>query len=67
MPTSDFMVKDEGTIWLFYPLSERADQWVQDNVQDDAQFFGTALVVEHRYAPGLILGIEADGLEVEEV
>ena len=41
-----------------------ARQWVTDHVQDDAQFFGDALVVEWRYAKDLARGIVNDGLTV---
>jgi hypothetical protein len=35
---------------------------VSENVQSDAQFFGDALVVEHRYAQDLATGISEAGL-----
>jgi hypothetical protein len=41
-----------------------AVQWVFKNVQSDARVFGVALVVEHRYARDLAVGIVADGLAV---
>jgi hypothetical protein len=41
-----------------------AHAWVSDNVQDNAQFFGDALVVEPRYARDLAAGIIEAGLAV---
>jgi hypothetical protein len=42
-----------------------AHRWVSEHVQDDAQFFGDALVVEHRCARDLAAGIVNDGLTVQ--
>jgi hypothetical protein len=28
----DVLVQNEGTVWLFNPLSERASQWVEEHV-----------------------------------
>jgi hypothetical protein len=52
------------TLFLFRLNTEKASDWVADNVQPDAQFFGDALVVEPRYARELASGMLADGLEV---
>jgi len=60
--TPDVLVHNEGTIFLFNPLTARAKEWIDDNVQPDAQWFGHALVVEHRYAWGLAQGMKDDGL-----
>lgn len=49
----DFIIQNEGTIVLFRPLTPEADAHIGDNVQDDAQWFGGALVVEHRFAHDL--------------
>lgn len=53
----DVLVRSEGTVFLFCPLTPRAKQWINENVQPDAQWFGQALVVEHRYALGLTVGM----------
>ena len=58
----DFQVENHGSIFLFRMNTPAAQAWVSENVQDDAQFFGDALVVEHTYARGLAAGIIADGL-----
>lgn len=62
--TTDVTVRNEGTILLFRPVSEQAREWLSENVQSDATWFGRALVVEHRYADGLIEGLESAGLSV---
>ena len=53
----DFVVRDEGTIWLFTPLTPSALQFLSEHIQDDAQYFGDSLVVEHRYVEDLLLGL----------
>ncbi len=60
--THDVLVHNEGTVFLFNPLTSRAKEWIDENVQSDAQFFGTTLVVEHRYAWGLAQGMKDAGL-----
>jgi hypothetical protein len=46
----DVLVANAGTVFTFCPLTARAEEWIAEHVQDDAQWFGNALVVEHRYA-----------------
>lgn len=58
----DVLVANEGTIFLFNPLTAPAIEWINQNVQPDAQWFGTTLVCEHRYAWGLADGMAKDGL-----
>lgn len=48
--TPDVLVHNEGTVFLFNPLTARAKRWMEDNVHTDSHWFGTTLVVEHRYA-----------------
>jgi hypothetical protein len=60
----DVRVRNEGSLFLFLPLTEQASAWIEDNVSKDATYFGDALVVEHRYARGLAQGMLDDGLVV---
>jgi hypothetical protein len=62
--TPDVLVSDEGTLFLFFPLTPRARQWIDANVQSDATWFGNALVVEHRYAWSLGQGMKDAGLRL---
>jgi hypothetical protein len=64
-PEPDVLVHDEGTLFLFSPLMSRAKEWIDNNVQDDAQWFSTTLVVERRYAWGLAQGMKDDGLVLQ--
>ena len=45
---ADVFVSYEGSIFLFTPLTAAAQQWIDENVQPDAQWFANALVVVHR-------------------
>ena len=60
--TPDVLVRNEGTIFLFCPLTTRAKSWIVEHVQPDAQWFGGALVVEHRFLWGLAQGMKDAGL-----
>jgi hypothetical protein len=55
---------DHGSIWLVVPHSEAAQQWINDNVDPEAQWYCGALVVEPRYVEPLAKGMASDGLEV---
>lgn len=59
----DVIVRSEGTVFLC-PLTPRAKEWIDENVQADAMWFGTDLVVEHRYAWGLAVGMKDAGFEL---
>jgi len=60
----DISIENHGSIFLFRLNTQAASDWVSENVQRDAQFFGDALVVEPRYARELASGMLADGLVV---
>jgi hypothetical protein len=55
----DVLIRDAFTLILFCPLSARSKEWVDENVQSDAQWFGDALCVEPRHALGLAEGMRA--------
>jgi len=63
--TPDVLVCNEGTVFLFCPLTSQAKEWIDEYVQPDAQWFGSALVVEHRFAWGLAQGMKDAGLVME--
>ena len=52
------------TIYLLTPYSKPACAWVAEHILDDAMWFGSSIVIEHRYAAALIAQIERDGLVV---
>lgn len=66
----DFIVSNHGTIFTLTPCTDEASSWINDHIllnghadEDSVQFFGRALVVEHRYIDDILHGIEQDGLE----
>lgn len=65
MNTTNFTVRDEGSIVLLTPESPEARNWALEFLPEDAMRFGGAIVIEHRYADDIITGIQNDGLTVE--
>jgi hypothetical protein len=61
----DVEVMDEGSVVMLRPLTEAANDWIDENIPDDALWFGGALAVEWRYADAIIDGMQCDGLEVQ--
>jgi hypothetical protein len=61
----DVFVENYGSIFLFRPMTQAATDWISEQVQDDAQWFGNALSVESRYALDLADGMRRDGLTLE--
>ena len=58
----DVLVHNEGTVFLFCPLTSLGTEWIEEHVQSDALWFGHALIVEHRFAWGLAQGMKDAGL-----
>jgi hypothetical protein len=58
---ADVEVMNEGTIFLFTPLTQEAKDWIESHVEDP-MYYGNSLVVEHRYALDLAEGMVNDGL-----
>jgi hypothetical protein len=61
-PNHDFVARSEGTIWIFTPLSQAASEFLSEHIQEDAQYFGSSLCVEHRFVYELLIGIREHGL-----
>jgi hypothetical protein len=60
----DVMVGGGGTVYTLTPMSTAAHEWIEDNVSDESNWFGGALVVEHRYIRAIVNGMINDGLVV---
>ena len=63
--TPDVLVRNEGSVFLFCPLTFQSKEWIDEHVQPDPMWFGNALVVEHRFAWGLAQGMKDAGLVLE--
>lgn len=61
---SDFTVSNEGSIFLVTPSTQALGVALRERVPEDAQFFGSSLVVEHRYIADLVRGLRGEGYEV---
>jgi hypothetical protein len=61
--TPDFIVSNEGSIWVFYPQSEEAIEACEDGtIQiEDWQRLGEGFGVDHRCAEYLIEAMSNDG------
>ena len=59
----DFQIVNHGTIYLLYPNTRRAKQWVKDNLPQDHMKYADASVVEPRYIDDILDGIRADDLD----
>jgi hypothetical protein len=54
----DVLVANEGSVFVFNPLTQVAQEWFEQNVQiEDYQRFGPSIVVEHRFAWPLAQGL----------
>ena len=60
--TTDFNVMDDHSLFLLQPITPEAGDWISEHIPSDAQYFGSALVVEHRYIQDILDGITGDGL-----
>ena len=63
-PEADLLIQNEGSIFLLHQLTQLGKDWVEEHIGDDAQIFGSAIVVEHRYIGDIAAGALADGLTV---
>jgi hypothetical protein len=61
---ADFLVVNHGTLYLLYPNTPRAKQWVKENLPQDHMKYADASVVEHRYIGDILDGIQADDLGI---
>ena len=63
---TDFTLTDHGSVVILTAVSKAARAWVAEHLPDDAQTWGRAgMVIEPRYAAGIVAGITQDGLEVQ--
>lgn len=60
----DFTVQNEGSIFLLHPDTQAAQDWISEHIPPDAQRFGNAVTIEHRYICDILDGVRVDGLEV---
>ncbi len=62
----DFVVQNEGSIFLLHPHTDAARTWVEEHIGADNGFqpYWPSVVIEDRYIADILEGIGADRLEV---
>ncbi len=58
----DFRCENHGSLFLLFPLTQRAHSWIEEHLPEDVQWFGNAVVIEHRYIWTILDGIQDAGL-----
>jgi len=61
----DVEIAGGGTVYLFQPLTQAAQDWIAENVVGETTYFAGGLAVEHRYAANVADGMRHDGLVLE--
>jgi hypothetical protein len=61
---TDFRCENHGSLFLLFPCTESAHSWIEEHLPTVAQWFGNAVVIEHRYVWAILEGIQNDGLAV---
>lgn len=56
-----FTVEDHGSIVLIRPLTSDVSEWLVENVDPEAQWYGGALACEPRYVEPLVDALVAEG------
>lgn len=63
--TPDFELNDYGSIYTLRPLTDAAQQWLDEHVAAESwQYLGGSLGVEHRHIADIVAGAIADGFIV---
>lgn len=60
----DFSLINGGTIVLLTPNTNAARDWVGAHVDAAAIYWGSAVVIEHRYAPAIVNGLVEAGFTI---
>lgn len=61
---TDIETENLGSIILFRPLNDGANEWLRDVTGEETTWYGDALAVEHRYAGDLAEGASEYGYVV---
>jgi len=62
--TPDFAISHHGTVSLLHPLTDLANDWLRLHCprDDQHQYLGNALAIEHRFVSEIVKLASADGL-----
>jgi len=62
----DVLIANDFSVFVFTPMTARAKQWFETNIESEPwQWMGASLVVDRRFAWGLGQGLKDAGLVVE--
>lgn len=63
---ADFCLENYGSILLLRPLSDAAEDWVNEHIGRDNGFqpYWPTVVIEPRYLADILEGVKAEGLAV---
>jgi hypothetical protein len=64
MTMPDVLVENHGSLYLMWPQTDSAQEWIDEHIPEDAQWFGSALVIEPRYVEDVAHGMMEDGLRL---
>lgn len=63
---NDFIVRNEGSIFMVTPVTPQAQGWVSLNLRLESwQWLGNSFSVGYRYIEDLVQGMRNDGFVVE--
>ena len=66
-PEHDFELYDQSSIWIFYPVSNAALQWLYRHLPEDCPRWGAkGFAIEARYIEDVVAGARKAGLMSEE-
>ena len=60
-----FNVEDHGSIVLIRPLTADVRSWLNEHTDEEAQWFGAALVCEPRYVETIVLAMIEEGFAAQ--
>lgn len=63
---TDFETYNAGSVFLLRAVSAEAQDWVEQHIPADAIRWGGAVVIEANFVPPVLIGIEDDGLTINE-
>ena len=60
----DLLISGGATVFLLFATSPAGEEWIEEHIPDDAQWFTDGVAVEHRYIRDIVAGAISDGLQV---
>ena len=61
----DLRVENHGSVFILQPMSARAREWLEVNVERGSCWVHDALVCEPRYVEAIVADMIDEGMEVE--